>query len=314
MKVTSSMLDKVVVFFMVVTALAGSVFLWFVYSRYYRFATKIFDFLPFYPIIVLLGFVTSICGIFYLFSNNILLPIIITSLTIYFGTQFTLFWRWFSSYRLKNYSKFLQRLKNNSNIRIIAVNEWLNNPQKDPDHVLVLIRHDVDISLIRAKRMSIEEKKLNIPSCYYLRNNAERYSFDEAKQFIQYLTESSLFSVGFHYESITKVKGDLTKATEIFSEEVKEFRTIYPIRMVAAHGDKYRNGRLVSERLVDLESLKLKSSYQLPYNHYLSEAGGFHHFKSRNNKKETFLEKLKVLDEITIGSLVQILVHPDWWF
>ncbi|MFX1282162.1 MAG: hypothetical protein ACFFB5_00845 [Promethearchaeota archaeon] len=308
------MLDKVVVFFILITALAGSVFLWFVYFKNYRFATILFDFLPFYPIFVLSGFVTSSYGLIYLFGNNILLPLILGLFLLYFGVQFTIYWRWYASYRLKYYLEFLRRLKNNPKFRIIGINEWLDRPQKDPDHVLVLIRHDVDISLIRAKRMLEEEEKLEIPSCYYLRNSAERYSFDEAKEFIYYLHSSSLFSVGFHYESITKAKGDLTKATKLFLEEVEEFRSIYPIRMIAAHGDKYRNRRLVSERLVDLKSLELKSSYQLPYDQYLSEAGGFHHFESKNNKKETFMEKLKVVDKITTGSLVQILIHPDWWF
>ncbi|MHA2243688.1 MAG: hypothetical protein ACXADY_01835 [Candidatus Hodarchaeales archaeon] len=309
------MIDKVVAFFIVAVAIAGSLFLWFVYVKQFRFATILTDLLPFYPFLIFVGFVTSISGIIYLLMNgNILIPLIITLLLLYFGVQFFLFWRWFSSYRLNNYSKLLQKIKNNSKFRVIGVDEWFDNPQKDSDHVLVLIRHDVDISLVRAEKMLMEEKKFDIPSCYYFRNNAERYSFDEAKRFIHSLTKYPLFSVGFHYESVANANGDLTKAAELFFKEVEEFQLIYPIRMVAAHGDKYRNRRLVSEKLVDLESLKLKSSYQLPYDLYLSDAGGFHHFTSINSKKETFMEKLKMLDEITIGSIVQILVHPDWWF
>jgi len=309
------MLVKIVVFVLLITAITSSIFLWFVYIKQYRFATLLVDLLPLYPILVLLGFAINISGVIFLCSNEMNLILLITLLLLVnYGIQFVFFWQWFSSYRLKNYLKLLQKLKSNPKFRVISVEEWLDNPQKDPNHILVLIRHDVDISLVRAKKMLIEEKKLEIPSCFYFRNNAERYSFTDAKQLIDIITESESITVGFHYETITNTNGNLTNAMELFSKEVEKFRLIYPIRMVAAHGDKYRNSRLVSEKLVDLKSLNLESSYQLPYDNYLSDAGGFHHFISHNNKKVTFIEKLTALDETAFGSLVQILVHPDWWF
>jgi hypothetical protein len=308
------MVDKIIVFLLLTTVTTCSVFLWFVYIRQYRFATLLFDLLPFYPILVLLGLVTSIICIVLLVNEcNLTLLLSILVLINYF-LQFTLFWRWFSSYRLKNYSKFLQKLVNKSDIRVISVIEWLDQPKKDPSHILVLIRHDIDINLARARRMLSEEKKYNISSCNYFRNNAERYSLNQAKKIINDVAKTGLSTIGFHYETIRNATGDISKAVKLFSKEVEEFRLIYPIRMVAAHGDRYRNRRLVSEKLVDLKSLKLESSYFLPHDYYLSDAGGSHHFTYLNNKKETIMEKLRIIDEITPGSLVQILIHPDWWF
>jgi hypothetical protein len=306
--------DKIIVFLLLTTVIIGSVFLWFVYIRQYRFATLLFDLLPFYPNLVLLGLVTSIVCIVLLVNEDGLTLLLSILVLMNYVVQFTLFWRWFSSYRLKNYSKFLQKLTNKSEIRVISVIEWLNQPQKDPSAILVLIRHDIDINLARARRMLSEEKKHNISSCNYFRNNAERYSFNQAKKIIKEITKTGQSTIGFHYESIRNANGDISKAIKLFSKEVEEFRLIYPIRMVSAHGDRYHNRRLVSEKLVDLKSLNLESSYFLPHDYYLSDAGGFHHFTYLNNRKETITEKLQILDEIALGSLVQILIHPDWWF
>ena len=65
---------------------------------------------------------------------------------------------------------------------------------------------------------------------------------------------------------------------------------------------------------MDLNSLGLISSYDLPHDYYISDAGGKHHFKTKGNDNVTFEDQLKVIDEGKLGTLVQILIHPDWWF
>ena len=83
--------------------------------------------------------------------------------------------------------------------------------------------------------------------------------------------------------------------------------------MISAHGDKFRNRRLVTEEMINLSALQLHSSYDIPHDQYLSEAGGFHHFL-RDNRKITFIDSLAIIDNLSSGTLVQILIHPDWWF
>jgi hypothetical protein len=324
------MFHEVLVPFFLGSSVSLSLLLWFVYSRQYRFATFLFDMLPFYPIIVIVASIAGIGSDIYLalkFSELFywLLPI----LTIDFGIQFILFWQWFSQYRLSNYTKFLQHLSNSPNVRVISIGEWLAKPEKDPNHILVLIRHDVDVRLSRARRMAKEEMKLGIPSCYYFRNSAERYTFDDAKELIKEIASAGLLEVGFHYETVSNVDGDVIKATDLFQKEVEEFRRIYPIRMISAHGDGIvrdiseklvgRNFSLVSERLVDLNSLGLVSAYHLFHDYYLSDAMGLHHFDrcyyfDPSYMHPRFLDNLKLLDQLPKGTLVQILIHPDWWF
>jgi len=307
-----------------------NLFLWVVYKRQYRFATILFDMLRFYPILTIIGLIASVGSDLYLslaFSESFywLLPFLLVN----FGIQLRLFWQWFSLYRLKNYTEFLKNLRDSLHIRVISLNDWLAKPEKDPNCILVLLRHDVDTDLNRARRMSDEEKKFNIPACYYFRNNAEHYSLDEAAVLIKELVSSRIFEIGFHYETVSNTGGDVKKAIALFPKEVEKFQKIYPVRMISAHGDRIvhdvskkpiaLNHRLVSEKLVDIESLGLISSYQLPHDYYLSDAMGLHHFDSTYHFHDTymrarFLDSLKLLDQLPKGTLVQILIHPDWWF
>ena len=42
--------------------------------------------------------------------------------------------------------------------------------------------------------------------------------------------------VGYHYEVLSKAKGDYEKAVELFEQELKEFRKIVDVKTICMHG------------------------------------------------------------------------------
>lgn len=285
--------------------------LWYIYYRNYRFATIFYDMLSFYPLLIVIHFVQALLSILNLFSGSItwlFLFIILFNFII----QFLVFIYWWHSYRLISLRSFFERLQANPQIKIISIDQWIANPVKNNQFKYVLIRHDVDILIDRAVEMVELENKLSLPACYYIRNNAERYAFTEAIDLINLLEANELFEIGIHYESLAKAKGNINKAKSIFYEDIEVFRDYYPLRMISAHGDKYNNRRLVRENIVNLDELGLISSYDIAHDLYLGDVGGKHHFVFKG-KKMRFCESIDLIEEQPNGTLVQILIHPDWW-
>lgn len=295
--------------------LACGLFLWYVYLKQYRFASKITDMLPYYPLLVvicLLGVLVSVIVLVVPFSPLFLL--MIPSLIAIYGVQFVIFRGWFSSYRITNLRSFFQRLLDSSKIQVISIDEWLSTPKKDPSKIKVVVRHDVDVDLKRAQHMMQLDQEFNIPACFYIRNNAERYTFEQARSIFDRITESSLFEIGFHYESISKSRGNLEESVKLFLKEVEQFRRFYPVRLVCPHGvPNYHNGLIEKRNLLNFAKLGLFSPWSLPYDSYIHDSGGLHRFKTGNSRK-TFLRILEDVFFMPLGSLVQINIHPDWWF
>ena len=301
--------------FLNMLVLCATMIFWYIYYKQYRFATMLTDMVPYYPYLIgILTLINILSSISLVIEGYLVFIIVLVFTMINGAVQEYYFYNWKKAYRFSEYTKLLEKLKENPQIKVISYNDWLDNSEKDPELMLILIRHDIDINLNRAKRMFDEEKKYSIPSCYFIRNNAERYTFSESKVLLGKIAERDEFSIGLHYETIKNAEGDLSKAKILFTEEIQTIREKYKIRMIAAHGDKFRNRRLITENIVDLDILNLISSYDLPHDYYLSDAGGKHHFKGKNGDGLTFNDQLEVLRHGKPGSLVQILIHPDWWF
>jgi len=94
----------------------------------------------------------------------------------------------------------------------------------------VILRHDVDLSPKMALRMAELERELGIQATYYFRYP---FTFDPAA--IRATTRLG-HEVGYHYEVLTKTRGDLPRALRLFGEELAAFREVCPIVTVAAHG------------------------------------------------------------------------------
>ena len=102
----------------------------------------------------------------------------------------------------------------------------------------VIIRHDVDLSSKAALKVAEFEYKNNIKSTYYLRY-PKTFDLGLIKQLVDQGHE-----VGYHYETLSKAKGDFEKAIKIFQEELLEFRDVCNVNTICMHGSpvsKYDN-------------------------------------------------------------------------
>lgn len=289
------------------TIIGGSILIWmfvfFSYWRGYRYATILFDLLPVYPILALIGFGGVLTGSilwlgFPYWIPFLIIGLIITPLLIFVNI------RWLLGYRMKKYEELLAELSQDK-YDIRPFKDYFSGKKNDPNKITVYIRHDVDISLQRQHKMAELEKKYGIQSTYLFRLHAERYEFEQAKPIIQDLVKDG-FEIGFHYESLSQTKGDSESAIKLFAEELKQIREITPIHIVAAHGDKYKNRTIWPS--IPKEKLKVWSCYDLKRDHYISDAGGYDMFKRFGH------HLFQKLTKTAKGEIVQILIHPDWWF
>ena len=102
----------------------------------------------------------------------------------------------------------------------------------DPDTPRVYLRHDVDRMPARAVTMAEAEAARGIHSTYYFRCDARmRFPAAAMRRIADLGHETS-----FHYESLSRTRGDRTKALALFEQELAACRAIVPVTTVSPHG------------------------------------------------------------------------------
>lgn len=102
---------------------------------------------------------------------------------------------------------------------------------KDDVDKFIIIRHDVDRKPLNALKMAKLEKSLNIRSTYYFRHKKYIFSPEIIKEIYNMGHE-----IGYHYENLSDTDGDFDLAMRDFTEKLKKFRKIVPVRTIAMHG------------------------------------------------------------------------------
>ena len=95
---------------------------------------------------------------------------------------------------------------------------------------LVILRHDIDRKPMNALRMSELEHELEINATYYF-----RFPYTFKSDIIRKIRGLG-HEVGYHYEVLSKAKGDYEKAVELFEKELSEFRKICDVKTICMHG------------------------------------------------------------------------------
>jgi len=94
----------------------------------------------------------------------------------------------------------------------------------------VLIRHDVDRRPAAALAMARLERELGAATSYYFRYP---YTFEPA--LIREIAGLG-HEVGYHYEVVSKTRGDLAAAYRLFEQELRQFREVVPVTSICMHG------------------------------------------------------------------------------
>ena len=95
----------------------------------------------------------------------------------------------------------------------------------------IILRHDVDRRPNNSLRIAKMEYQLGLKSTYYFR--CVPASFDE--NIIRKISEMN-HEIGYHYEVMSKARGDIQKARSIFESDLEKLRSICEIRTVCMHG------------------------------------------------------------------------------
>ncbi|MGA2913397.1 MAG: hypothetical protein ABSE07_07750 [Methanoregula sp.] len=109
---------------------------------------------------------------------------------------------------------------------------------KKPEGNIAVIRHDVDRKIINSFHMAKWEHDMGIHASYYF-----RYPSTFKPDIINKIRDLG-HEIGYHYEVLSKTKGDYERAITLFQSELAEFRKICPIDTICMHGSplsKYDN-------------------------------------------------------------------------
>jgi hypothetical protein len=134
-------------------------------------------------------------------------------------------------FTLNKYRKFCQFLKD-QDYPFFTIKEYLELKEAGciPAR-FIIIRHDVDRWLYNSARMAEEEQKMGIRSTYYF-----RYPATFHPDMMQYISRLG-HEIGYHYEVVSKNKGDLNRAMEQFITELSQFRSFIQVHTICMHGD-----------------------------------------------------------------------------
>ncbi len=107
----------------------------------------------------------------------------------------------------------------------------------------IVLRHDVDRNPGNALRMAEIENAMGIKATYYFRIVKKVYDPSVIKKI-----SSMGHEVGYHYEDLSTLHGDIKEALKSFKKNVELLRGIVPVNTVSMHGkplSKYDNRKLI---------------------------------------------------------------------
>ncbi|MHC4108493.1 MAG: hypothetical protein ACYSTY_10455 [Planctomycetota bacterium] len=144
-----------------------------------------------------------------------------------------------------------------------------------PEPPVIFLRHDVDRLVARAVSMARAEHELGVSSTYYFRCNAGGRFPATAVGEVAALGHE----VGYHYETVSRERGDVQKAFNRFVQELGALRKIVSVVTVAAHGSPFSShSNMEYVRTLDLSELDLLGEPAVDFDFlrvlYVTDTGG----------------------------------------
>jgi hypothetical protein len=135
-------------------------------------------------------------------------------------------------FTLDAYRYYLQAIKSTYQ-NILTFDEFfLADPRP---RTFCLIRHDVDRRAKRALTMARLEKELSVRATYYFRAKSHVFKPEIIKEI-----SNSGHEIGYHYESLSDTKGDISLALKDFENNLKRLREIAPVKTISMHGRPFK--------------------------------------------------------------------------
>ena len=187
-------------------------------------------------------------------------------------------------FTIKKYKELISALKD-AGYEFVTYAEYCEGLRADK---LVVMRHDVDMSVERARRLAEVELEVGVKASYYFRDKFINENSDD----IRYI-ESLGHEVGYHYEDLSMEKGDVDKAYARFVRNIEKMRQVADVRTITMHGAP--TSRFDSKemwRVCDYKKLGLigEPQFDVDWNDmfYLTDTGRSWNGVSRRDKVAEF--------------------------
>ena len=183
-------------------------------------------------------------------------------------------------FTIKKYKELISALKD-AGYEFVTYAEYCEGLRTDK---YIVIRHDVDRSVERARRLAEVELEVGVKASYYFRDKFISENSDD----IRYI-ESLGHEVGYHYEDLVMEKGDVDKAYARFMRNIEKMRQVADVRTITMHGAP--TSRFDSKdmwRVYDYKKLELIGEPQIDVDwnemFYLTDTGRSWNGVSRRDK------------------------------
>ena len=190
-----------------------------------------------------------------------------------------------------------------------------------PSERVVILRHDVDALPQNSLATAQLEKDLGIRGSYYFRIVRQ----SNKPGFIKKIADLD-HEIGYHYEDLALLKGNMEKALAEFEKNLGYFRNYYPVKTICMHGSplsrydnrhmwkdyNYRDYGILGEPYFDVDFTKV---------FYLTDTGrrwDGEKVSVRDKVSSPFGLSFKTTQEIIqrineLPNQVMITVHPQRW-
>ena len=223
-------------------------------------------------------------------------------------------------FTIKKYRELISALKD-VGYEFVTYAEYAEGKMADK---LVVMRHDVDRSVERARKLAEVENEMGVRASYYFR---EKFIGDDV------VCIASLgHEVGYHYEDLVTERGDVDKAYARFVCNIGKLRQLIDVRTITMHGSPtsrfdskdmwqvydYRELGLIGEPQIDVDWNEM---------FYLTDTGRSWNGVNRRDKvaerasawktKGLVYEKtddvIKAVREGCFSKQLMMTTHPQRW-
>jgi hypothetical protein len=225
-------------------------------------------------------------------------------------------------YTLDKYQELCEAICSSGYTTLTAKKYFELRDKLENNHIkFVILRHDIERNPANAVKMARIENNLGISSTFYFRTLPRVFRKDVIEQI-----KDRGHEVGYHYEVLSKAKGDYEKAVELFEQELSEFRKIVDVKTICMHGSplsKYDNRDLWKR--YDFKDFGIVGEAYLSIKEvdYFSDTGRSWNWKNKmrdfmiDNNNDKDLISVNTTDElirlIKSGRVerLYILAHPE---
>lgn len=213
-----------------------------------------------------------------------------------------------------------------SGYHTVPMSDFIENKLWKRKGLNCVLRHDIDKNITSSLKTAILECEYGFKATYYVRYIKGVYDIDILKQI-----ETIGHEIGFHYETLDKTRGDITKAYKLFKSELAYIRKDFLIRTACMHGYPlnpwrnidiwkkydYKKINIVGEPYLDVDYSKVA---------YFTDTGRCWNSRARvkdyvpsgnineklNLNPESTLDLIDIIEFRMVDNII-ILTHPNRW-